>query len=92
MQGKVRSRHMLQHASVIASTREKPEKRHEGPKSITAKYCRALLSSDKVDVNYIATSTFLSVHRSFFKARDDKSIFGLYNRYMLHRKKMDIVV
>ena len=39
------------------------------------------LSSDKVDINYIATSTSLTVYCSFFKTEDDKSIFlfGTYN-------------
>jgi len=59
---------------------------HNDPKPVTAKCCRALLPSNKVDVNYIATSTCLRVHRSFFKAEDDKSIFSSYNRAMCARQ------
>ena len=66
--------------------REKLERGHDGPKPVTAKCCHALLPSDKVDVNYIATSIFLRVHHPLFKAGDDKLIFGSYNRaiYSIH--------
>ena len=40
-----------------AENRKKPERGRDGPKLVTAKCC-ALLPSDKVNVNYIATSTF----------------------------------
>ena len=39
--------------------REKPERGYDDSKPVTAKCCRALLPSDKVNVNYIATSTIL---------------------------------
>ena len=64
---------------VSLPSKKKPEREY-GPKLVTAKYCCALLPSNKVDVNYIATSTFLRVHRPLFKAGDDKLIFGSYNR------------
>ena len=51
--------------------REKSERGHDGPKPVSAKCCRALLPSDKVDVNYIATFTFFRIHCPFFKAGDD---------------------
>jgi len=61
-------------------TREKPERGHDGPKPVIAKCCRALLPSDKMDIKYIATYTFLMIYRLLFKAGDDKSIFNSYNR------------
>ena len=73
---------------VLSYTREKLEKGHNGPKSETVKCYRTLLSSNKVNVNYIATSTFLRTHPLFLGyivhfsrlfQRVDKLIFGSYN-------------
>ena len=61
-------------------TKEKLEREHDGLISVIAKCFRALLPSDKVDVNYVAKSTFLRIHCPLFKVGDDKSIFDLYNR------------
>jgi len=44
----------------------RPERRHDVPKPVTVKCCRALQPSDKVDVNYVTTFTFLRVHRPLF--------------------------
>jgi len=38
---------------------EKPERGYDGLEPVTAKCCRTPLPSDKVDVNYIVTPTFL---------------------------------
>jgi len=57
---------------------ETPERGHNGPKPVTAKCYRALLFSDKVNVNYIATSTFFRIYHPHFKTGDDKSIFDSY--------------
>jgi len=65
--------------SNIITSREKLEREHDGPKLVTAKCC-ALLFSDKMNVNYIAT--FLRVHRPFFEAEDDKSIY-IYKEYII---------
>jgi len=34
--------------------KEKSERRHADSKPVIAKYCRALLLPDKIDINYIA--------------------------------------
>jgi len=56
-----KERKRLKMADANIHIREKPERGHDGSKPVTAKCCRALLSFNKVDVNYIATSTFLVV-------------------------------
>jgi len=48
--------------------------REDDPKPAIAKCCHALLSSDKVDVNYIATSIFLRIH-PLFKAGNQYSVY-----------------
>jgi len=42
---------------LVCYNKEKPKRGHDGPKPVTAKCCRALLSSDKVDVPNIALSS-----------------------------------
>jgi len=68
---------------ILAVTRDKLERGHDSPKSVIAKCCCALLLSDKEDINYITTSTFLLVLRPFFKIGEDKWIFDSYN-HVLH--------
>ena len=69
----------LSKSAKMISIRKKPERGHDGPRPVTAKCCRALLLSDNMNVNYIATSTFLTIYRPFFKTEDNKLIFDLYN-------------
>jgi len=63
----------------LVHTREKPKRGHN-PQPVTAKCCRALLLSDKMEINYTTTSTFLSSTFQDNKTGDNKSIFGSYNR------------
>jgi len=42
--------------TLINRTKEKPERGHDGPKSVITK-CRTLLSSEEMDINYTTTTT-----------------------------------
>jgi len=69
--------------SVLPERNLREDLRRLSPKLVTAKCCRAL-PFDKMDVNYVAMSTFFRVHHSFFKAEDDKLVFATYSGGSFH--------
>ena len=60
----------------LVHTREKPKRGHN-PQPVTAKCCRALLLSDKMEINY-------TTHPLFFRLLFKIIKLEIINRYLVH--------